>query len=283
MSDWHPFPYHHESYLYSGKQLSVAWDDLHTGDRVAFPDRDHVVNLLEAFPDAAPEDFDGNIDGLARRLREAWRQFHAGAFADAVQLASRCGGLGHAVANKATGIYASYLEPDEQRQAACFLAAAQRAENAIAVLPEDPTSYYFHAFNLGRYSQSVSVVDALRQGIGGKIHDSLSQVLELEPDHAEAHTAFGLYHAEIIDKVGRMIGSMTYGANADTAIEHFERALELTPDSPIAHIEFGNGLYLLYGDKELDRVTDLYIAASAMEPLDAMQRLDVESALAELE
>ena len=53
--------------------------------------------------------------------------------------------------------------------------------------------------------------------------------------------------------------------------------------SPIAHIEFGNGLYLLYADSRLDEVTDLYIKASEMEPRDAMEKLDVESALAELE
>jgi hypothetical protein len=66
-------------------------------------------------------------------------------------------------------------------------------------------------------------------------------------------------------------------------MEHFEAALELTPMSPIANIEFGNGLYLLYGDRELDQVSDLYIKASEIEPNDAMEKLDVESALAELE
>ncbi len=39
-----------------------------------------------------------------------------------------------------------------------YLAAAQRAEEAIALLPDDPNSWYFHAFNLGRYSQSISIV-----------------------------------------------------------------------------------------------------------------------------
>ena len=76
---------------------------------------------------------------------------------------------------------------------------------------------------------------------------------------------------------------MTYGASADTAIAHFERALELTPLSPIAHMEYGNGLYLLFGDKELDQVTDLYVTASELHPRDAMEYLDISSALAELE
>ena len=140
-----------------------------------------------------------------------------------------------------------------------------------------------HAFNLGRYSQSVSVVKALKQGIGGKIQKSLQRTLKLQPDHAEAHTAMGLYHAEILDKVGKLIGSMTYGASADKAMTHFKRSLELTPESPIAKIEYANGLYMLFGDDRYDEVSDLYVAAAEATPFDAMERLDVEAARAELE
>ncbi len=75
----------------------------------------------------------------------------------------------------------------------------------------------------------------------------------------------GLYNAEIVDKIGKMIGAMTYGASADKAIAHFELALENNPASPIAHMEYGNGLYMLYGDKALDQVTELYVAASELQ------------------
>ena len=124
---------------------------------------------------------------------------------------------------------------------------------------------------------------ALRQGVGSKILQSLQRTLELQPLHAEAHTAMGMYHAEIIDKVGKLIGGMTYGANETKALEHFRKALELTPRAPIARIEFGNGLYLLQGDRQLDEVSELYVAATETTPLDAMEKLDVEAALAELE
>ena len=123
----------------------------------------------------------------------------------------------------------------------------------------------------------------MKQGVGGKIHGSLSRALELQPLHAEAHTALGMYHAEIIDKVGKLIGGVTYGASEKEALKHFSESLEITPRSPIARIEYGNGLYLLYGDDRIDEVSELYVEASETEPLDAMERLDVESALAELE
>ena len=77
---------------------------------------------------------------------------------------------------------------------------------AFEAFPDDANAHYFHAFNLGRYSQSISIIKALKQGVGGKILGSLKSALKLEPKHAEAHTALGMYHAEIIDKVGKLIG-----------------------------------------------------------------------------
>lgn len=283
MSKWNTFPHDNSPFMFEGGRLLEHWLDLHRGDCVEFPDAGWVEQSLEQAPDAAPESFDGDVSTLAATIQDAWRQFHSGDYQQATVLASQCGQLAHAAANKAAGIYATYLEPDEAAQQTCFLSAVTRAEAVIHALPDDPNSHYFHAFNLGRYSQSISVIKALSQGIGGKIQTSLQNALELEPDHAEAHTAMGMYHAEIINKVGKMIGKMTYGASAGKALKHFDRALELTPESPIAHIEYGNGLYLLFEDDRIDEVTDLYVKASELQPIDAMEKLDIEAALAELE
>lgn len=247
--DWVPFPHDSGPFTYTGDKLTGAWEDLHRGDCEPLPDDDPLL--------------------------EAWRRFHAGDFAGAVELSEEIGLEAHAVANKASGIYADYLEEDEDAKLAIYQAGIERAESAIGAWPDDANAHYFHAFLLGRYSQCISVARALAQGVGGRIHASLSRALELSPDHAEAHTAMGLYHAEIIDKVGKMVGRMTYGASADKALDHFEKALQLTPDAPIAHIEYGNGLYLLFGDKRLDESNAAYEKAASIKPIDAMQKLDV--------
>ena len=283
MAKWNKFPHDNTAFIFEDSSLEEAWADLHQGDCVEFPDADWVEQTLDGAPNAAPENFDGDFANLALAVQDAWRCFHSGDFQGAVSFSEQCGQLAHAAANKAEGIYATYLEPDEAKLQAHFLAAIARAESAIQDLPDDPNSHYFHAFNLGRYSQSISVVKALSQGIGGKIQTSLQNALELQPEHAEAHTAMGMYHAEIINKVGKMLGKMTYGASSAKALQHFDRALELTPGSPIAHIEYGNGLYLLFDDDRIDDVTDLYVKAGELEPMDAMEKLDIEAALAELE
>ncbi len=113
--------------------------------------------------------------------------------------------------------------------------------------------------------------------------NALDRALALEPKHADAHIAIGLYHAEIIDKVGALAGRLTYGADAGAAVKHFEQALKLNPGSAIAHMEYANGLLMLHGEKKHKQAVELYRKAAACKPADAMERLDVEQAKAELE
>jgi len=259
---------------YAGADLQQHWTALHRGDCEPFPDSARITNLVPDHDDPP---------SAANTLADAWRAFHRGNFARAVDLAESIGLLGHAVANKASGIYADYLEENEEVKQAIYQTGIERAQAAIAAFPDDPNAHYMHAFLLGRYAQCISVARALAQGIGGKIKSSLEKTLALAPKHAEAHTAMGLYHAEIIDKVGKLVGSMTYGASADKALEHFTRALELTPSAPIAHLEYGNGLYLLFGDKRLEESNQAYRDAAEMQAIDAMQQLDIDYAHASLE
>jgi len=255
-SNWPDWSGDADRFAYPGAALDKAWDRLHAGDREPLPDEEE--------------------------LKEAWRLYHQGRFGKAVELALEFGEAGHVVANKASGIYADYLEEDDTSRQAIYTAGIARAEAAIEHDPDNPNAHYFHAYHLGRYSQSISVAKALAEGMGGRIRKSLDRCIELEPAHAEAHTALGLYHAEIIAKVGKLVGSMTYGASAEAAIEHFREAIGLS-DAPIAWIEYGNGLYLLYGDKRVDESNEAYAKAAAKQPIEAMQALDIDYAKESLE
>jgi tetratricopeptide (TPR) repeat protein len=80
-----------------------------------------------------------------------------------------------------------------------------------------------------------------------------------------------------------MVGKLTYGASKDAAVEHFQKALKLNPESAIARIEYANGLVLLFGKDRMKEAETLYAEAATQKPADAMERLDVEAAKAELE
>src|SRR3546814_407616 len=164
-----------------------------------------------------------------------------------------------------------------------FEQAEKLAEAAVKALPDEANSHYRHAFALGRYSQGLSIAKALKQGIAGKVRESLDEALALAPKHAEAHTALAVYHAEIIGKIGAMIGGLTYGAKAAESESHIKTALKLTPDSPIAHIEHGNVLMLLHGEKKEDAAAAAYEKAAKIKPLDAMEALGAAYAKSQLE
>ena len=124
---------------------------------------------------------------------------------------------------------------------------------------------------------------ALALGFGGKIRDALTTALKLSPSHADANIAYAAYQAEVIAKVGGLVAGVTHGAKKDSALEHYQKAIKLNPESAIARIEYANGLILLGGKAKLDEATKLYQQAAKCKPMDAMERLDVELARSELE
>jgi tetratricopeptide (TPR) repeat protein len=280
-SAWAAFPHDAKGFAYAGDALKKAWPRLHAGDCEPFPDDKRAAALIKAAGKSAPKGMDAA--GLATTLQDAWRAFHRGDFKAAFETGDKLGPIGASVAAKALGIHATYLVDDDAEKLKRFEQAAGLAEAAIRTLPDEANSHYRHAFALGRYSQGLSIAKALKQGIAGKVRTSLDAALELAPKHAEAHTALALYHAEIIGKIGAMIGGLTYGAKASEAESHIKTALKLTPDSPIAHIEHGNVLMLLHGDKGEDAAAAAYEKAAGLKPADAMEALDAAYARAQLE
>lgn len=254
---WTAFPYPDKAYVYAGANLKKHWTRLHAGDCEPFP--------------------------ADERVQQAWRLYHRGEFQAACELGASLGIDGYAAANKAQAIYATYLEGSAGRKLEMLQEVARRCEEHIAAQPKNPNGHYLLAYALGRYSQGISVVKALSQGLGGRIKDAIDRALRLQPRHADAHIAMGTYHAEVIDKVGAMVGALTYGASRAAGVDHFETALRLNPHSAIARIEYANALAMMFGQAKMKQAEKLYEEAAACQPVDAMERLDVELAKAELE
>jgi hypothetical protein len=256
MAKWTAFPYDNAAYLLDAAALKKKWARLHAGDAEPLPTDDKVL--------------------------AAWALYHAGEFQKATEAGLKAGGAGVTVANKAQAIYANYLEKSEKNKLTLFQEVAARAESQAAQEPSNANAHYFLAYALGRYSQSINVAQALAQGLGGKVKNALEAAIELSPKHADAHIALGTFHAEVIDKVGSLLGR-TQGASKDAGLSMFKTALKLNPTSAIAMVEYANGLVMLEGEKKMREATQLYKDAAASEPLDAAERLDVEMAKAELE
>ena len=256
MAKWKAFPHDNAEYTYTPAALKKHWARLHAGDAEPLPVDDKVL--------------------------AAWALFHAGEFQKAAEAGLKAGGAGITVANKAQAIYTTYLEASEKAKLALFMEVAERAEAQAAAEPKNASAHYYMAYALGRYSQGISITKALSQGLGSKVKTALETTIKLQPKHADAHIALGAFHAEVIDKVGTLLGR-TQGASKDAGLANFKTALKLNPASAIAMVEYANGLVMLEGDKKMKEAEKLYAEAAACTPMDAMERLDVEMAKAELE
>ena len=254
MAKWTAFPY--ELFDFDAAKVKKQWARLHAGD-------------VEPLPKDA-------------KVLDAWVLFHRGEFQKAHDAGLKAGGAGITVANKAQAIYANYLEKSEKTKLAMFQQVAERAVARQAEEPKDANAHYWQAYALGRYSQGISVTKALAQGLGTKVKTALETTIKLAPKHADAHTALGTFHAEVIDKVGSLLGK-TQGADKATGLAMFQQAIKLNPASAIAMVEYANGLVMLEGDRRMKEAEKLYADAAAREPADAMEMLDIEMAKSELE
>lgn len=256
MAKWTAFP-HAGEFHHDEASVKKHWSRLHAGDAEPLPGDDEVL--------------------------QAWSLFHNGEFERAAQAGLKAGGGGITVANKATAIYANYLEKKEKVRLELLMEVAERAREQASQEPGNPNAWYWQAYALGRYGQGISVAKALAQGLGNRVKEALETTIRLQPRHADAHVALGAFHAEVIDKVGALIGGMTHGAKKEVGLGLFRQALDIHPASAIGMIEYANGLVMLEGDRKMKEATRLYQQAAASKPMDATERLDVELAKAELD
>jgi tetratricopeptide (TPR) repeat protein len=233
------------------------WDRLHAGDREPLPE-----------------------EGT---LKDAWLLFHNGDYLEAAEVAEGCE-QGKSLALKALATYAHYLEADASKKIERFQTVEKFAEEALVIEQDNKANLYYQlAYALGRYGQFISVAKALSEGLAGKIEKALTDCLSLSADHADAHTAFATYKAEIIGKLGKLAAKLTYGANADEAVELYKKGIELAPYSVSAKTEYADGLLSMYGKKKVKDAVALYEQSVENAPIDALEAMDIMLAREELE
>ena len=254
---WTAFPYT-DTPKFDAQTVRQHWKRLHAGQGT------------DPVPPAGP-------------LLDGWALFHSGEFERAAAVGLQHGAAGQTLTNQATAIYANYLEPREGARQALFRQVAERCAVQAEAEPNDCHALFWQAYALGRYSLGINVARAMAQGLGSRVKGALERVIALQPRHADAHIALASFHADVINKVGVLVGRMTYGVRAETAMTLYERGLALHPASAHALIEYAHGLLMLHGDSRMDEATRMYERAVAIAPADARQRLDQALARAGLE
>lgn len=255
MSAWLPCPFAAD-YRFDADSVRAQWAALHALDAEPLPDGDALL--------------------------QAWALFHSGRFEEATDAGLALGIDGLSVANRATAAHAGLVEPQEKTRIELFRQVHARACAHAAQRPGDPNAWYWQGYALARYAQGIHVARALAQGLGTQVRVALQAALALAPGHAYAHVALGAFHAAVIDKVGPLVGAMTYGASADTALAHLQEAQRLAPESAAVLHECASALVQLDGEARLAEATRLLERAARLTASDAVERLWVELARLDL-
>lgn len=245
-----------QAFAFDTERLTTLWPQLHAGDAEPLPE---------------------DPQGL-----EAWRLCHEGDFERAARLGQEAGGTGEVAAHCARYLMAAYHDGDEKTRLDMLEAVARQAGELAQARVDRAADWYWHAVALGRYTQGVSVARSLALGLGMKVRESFERAVQLQPLHADALLGLGCFHAEVIDKLGPLIGKMTYGVSRDTGLQLFREAQRLNPHSPLVMLETGNGLLMLQGDEAREEAQQLYERAAQCEPRDAIEQLVVRRARLEM-
>ena len=203
----------------------------------------------------------------AQSLDVARSAYEAGRFLEAADLGEALATSdGYALAARALAVHAHFEAADDERDA-ILDRAVRMGDEAVRADSTNAEAHQQAAHALGRYSQNIGSLTALRQGVATRIRERLDAVIALDPRHAEARMALACWHADI-DAAG-FVARRMYGGNKAAALVLFEQALGLKPDSREILYEYAIRLAHLDEERGEERARELLERAAELPVLNA--------------
>ena len=210
-------------------------------------------------------------------LKDANILYDKGKYLESVNLASEILSIESYIFRARTlAIYGHFLL-DGEEAIQVFKKAKDFAFLALDIDNLDDNAHVEAAHTMGRYSQLLGIVRALKDGYAEKISFHLDQAIKINPNNVSAQISKGTWHAEIVDKAGFM-ANILYGATSDQAREHYENALNLDAENIGFLYEISYGLWLLDSKKDRVKAKNLLSKVIEAEPKNHLDGLYIEKA-----
>ena len=198
--------------------------------------------------------------------------FDQGKYIEAVNLASKILSIESFLFRANTlAIYGHFILEGEEALNV-FKEARGYAEKALEIDITNDAAHLEVAHTMGRYSQLIGVLSALKQGYAEKIAFHLDEAIKLNPRNVSAQISKGTWHAEIVNKAGFM-SKILYGATSDFAREHYKIALRLDINNIGILYEVANGLILLEEKEDVLNAKRLLLSALEIKPKNHLDHL----------
>ncbi len=214
-------------------------------------------------------------------IETARTAYAEGRFTEAAELAEALKtSAGFALAAKSLAIFGYHIA-DGDRKPALFDRAALLAEEATRRDADNPDAWIQLAHALGRYAQTIGMLEAAGTGYPKRVRSALENALRLDPEIAEAHVSLATWHAEAINTGGFMARAL-YGASRKDALTHYKKAIRLAPGEKVMYVQYALGLLLLNENANRDQARELLEQAVGMPSRDAHDRLFHQMAIEQL-
>jgi tetratricopeptide (TPR) repeat protein len=173
-------------------------------------------------------------------------------------------------------------EMDEELIVVLYTTASDYADRAIAVNPQNSMAYTRRAIATGQIALYQGIWDAI--DLVKQTRDAVEKALELDDQNAVAHFVYARSHAEVSRRPKLVRVPLGLGwARMRTALEHFERAIELRPDFIRYRVDAAKAFQR---DKKYDRAREILAPVPDLEiqaQLDHKYKEEAGQLIAELE
>lgn len=280
---------------YSGEKLADNWAVLQRSTLQQYPSAAWVeqqlakaklceatLAALRALPELRGDNSGGcrdlDTEALANHLQQAWRDYFSGDFEKSIESGEALGPIGYAVGGYGRIVFGQVLARSTEQKRQVLEQAISNADAYDALDPGEAWPLFISAYSMGRIMEDLSLTSALATGYNGKMKKRLKTLTEKYPAHIKGWANWGGYNGGLIDKSGRLVAKLSYGATPEKMEAGFSRALVVKPLIPSNYVEYAIALRRVYGNTERDRARSYLEQAAAHTPLDAEEALEVRRA-----
>lgn len=284
---WNKVPFDQQPFSYTHEQIRDNWDKLMGDMAVPYPSAKMLRDGYEQFPEfrEGHPGFDGDFEKLERELGDVWHLFLRGDFQASMQRGQELGPMGKLAGKVAQVFYAIYLEPNLENKHMLLQDSANMIRefgNAFEKMKKskDPVmrnNYVIgrlaYTYAIGRIAEDVPIPVAISRNYVFKVLGAIGDVRTMAPENPLGIAASAGADANVIRKVGKAAGRITFNAKQANIRADFERALA-TSDLAVVRYEYANAMLYINKRRDIGLALEQLKRASTTRPRFAMEALD---------